>query len=167
MGAGRAERGGALSPDLVPGLRPTPCGSDMACIAVASDLSLLAERALPAGERLARALGVDLVLLHVVHDPVLAPALTTSVEQDVKDAESALAALAARVGAGVTVRVDVTTAEEVVDGIAARAAALDARYLVIASHGRSGWQRLRLGSVAASLVRRAAVPVVCVPAGES
>ena len=37
--------------------------------------------------------------------------------------------------------------------------------LVMATHGRTGWDRLRLGSVTAAMVRAATVPVVVVPAG--
>src|SRR5690606_2453318 len=37
--------------------------------------------------------------------------------------------------------------------------------LVMATHGRTGWDRLRLGSVTASTVREAPVPVLVVPAG--
>ncbi|HEX6419482.1 MAG TPA: universal stress protein [Acidimicrobiales bacterium] len=36
--------------------------------------------------------------------------------------------------------------------------------LVMATHGRTGWDRLRLGSVTASTVRAATVPVLVVPA---
>jgi nucleotide-binding universal stress UspA family protein len=36
--------------------------------------------------------------------------------------------------------------------------------LVMATHGRTGWDRLRLGSVTAATVHRAAVPVLVVPA---
>lgn len=37
--------------------------------------------------------------------------------------------------------------------------------LVMATHGRTGWDRLRLGSVTAGTVREATVPVLVVPAG--
>ena len=39
--------------------------------------------------------------------------------------------------------------------------------LVMASHGRTGWDRLRLGSVTAATVHDASVPVLVVPAGPS
>jgi nucleotide-binding universal stress UspA family protein len=35
---------------------------------------------------------------------------------------------------------------------------------VMATHGRTGWARVRSGSVTASTVRRARVPVLVVPA---
>jgi nucleotide-binding universal stress UspA family protein len=37
--------------------------------------------------------------------------------------------------------------------------------LVLATHGRSRWDRLRLGSVTAATIREAPVPVLVVPAG--
>jgi nucleotide-binding universal stress UspA family protein len=37
--------------------------------------------------------------------------------------------------------------------------------LVMATHGRTGWDRVRLGSVTASTVRQATAPVLVVPAG--
>jgi nucleotide-binding universal stress UspA family protein len=36
--------------------------------------------------------------------------------------------------------------------------------LVMATHGRTGWNRLRLGSVTAATVHAATVPVLVVPA---
>jgi nucleotide-binding universal stress UspA family protein len=36
--------------------------------------------------------------------------------------------------------------------------------LVMATHGRTGWDRLRLGSVTAATVHAATVPVLVVPA---
>ncbi|MEX2583911.1 MAG: universal stress protein [Gemmatimonadota bacterium] len=38
--------------------------------------------------------------------------------------------------------------------------------LVIGTHGKSGWQRSNLGSVSSALARRAACPVLLVPAGD-
>jgi nucleotide-binding universal stress UspA family protein len=57
---------------------------------------------------------------------------------------------------------------EVVEGPAApeilrRAAALPADLLVLGTHGRSGFERLMLGSVTEKVVRRAACPVLTVP----
>jgi len=38
--------------------------------------------------------------------------------------------------------------------------------LVMATHGRTGWRRLRLGSVTTATVHAAGVPVLMVPAGD-
>jgi nucleotide-binding universal stress UspA family protein len=42
----------------------------------------------------------------------------------------------------------------------------DAYLVVVSSHGRRGFQRLRMGSVAASIVRRSSRPVLVVPSAE-
>ncbi len=134
----------------------------MSTIVVTTDLSDAARRALPAAKQLADSLGVSLVLLHVVHAPALAPAFSGSVDLDKADAERELTELASGLGGDVKTRV--LEAEDVVAGIASEAVALAAELLVVASHGRTGLQRLRLGSVAESLLDASPVPVVCVPA---
>ncbi len=61
----------------------------------------------------------------------------------------------------VSCRVDVRTADDVAAAIAEAARGAD--YLFVGTHGRSGFQRLRLGPVAAKVLRHSAAPVVCVP----
>lgn len=134
----------------------------MGRIVVTTDLSEPARRALPLAGRIAQGLGEALLLLHVVHAPALAPALSGSVDMDRRDAERALTELAA--GIGGRVRTTVVEAEEVVPAILAETAAADAELLVMASHGRSGFDRLRLGSVVDAVLDDARVPVLCVPA---
>lgn len=133
----------------------------MAELCVATDLSAAAAPAVELAFRWARSLQATLVLLHVVHDPELAPALGNDVPGDVATANRHLQQLAAAAG-DVACRVDVRTADDVVATITAAAAHAD--YLFVGSHGRSGFQRLRLGSIAAGVLRRSHVPVVCLPA---
>lgn len=52
-----------------------------------------------------------------------------------------------------------------VDAIIELAAKLDVDAIVMASHGRHGFARLVLGSVAEGVARRANIPVLLVPAG--
>lgn len=52
-----------------------------------------------------------------------------------------------------------------VDAIIDLAAKLDVDVIVMASHGRHGFARLVLGSVAEGVARRANIPVLLVPAG--
>ena len=54
----------------------------------------------------------------------------------------------------------------VVSAILAEAALMRADLIVVGTHGRSGFERLALGSVAEKLLRRADCPVLCVPHGE-
>lgn len=139
----------------------------MACIVLTTDLSDAARTAARPALELARALHCELRVLHVVHSPVLAPALTASVDLDRADAEAALAAFCASLRAEVAVHPEVRLATEVVAAIDAYARDTRARYVVTAASGKSGWQRMRLGSVSSALVHRACVPVVVVPSPDA
>lgn len=129
-------------------------------LCVATDLSPAAAPAVDLAFHWARALQAKVVLLHVVHDPVLAPALSNDVPGDVAAAKIQLQKRAAADG-DVACRLDVRSAEDVVTAIVEAAAKAD--YLFVGSHGKSGFQRLRLGSVASAVLRRSKVPVVCLP----
>jgi nucleotide-binding universal stress UspA family protein len=137
--------------------------ADAVKLCVATDLSPSAEAAVQLALRWAKPLGASVVLLHVVHDPELAPALGSDVPGDLARAKQALQQVAAQ--AEVPCRVDVRAAEDVVSTIVQVAA--DCAYLFVGSHGKSGFQRLRLGSVATSVLQRSRVPVVCLPATSS
>lgn len=128
-------------------------------LVVATDLSPAAAPAVDHALRWAKQLGANVTLLHVVHDPELAPALANDVPGDVAAAKRALGAIAAQ--SAVPCRVDVRTADDVAAAIAA--AARGAAYLFVGTHGRSGFQRLRLGSVATKVLRQSPAPVVCMP----
>ena len=93
----------------------------MSGIVVTLDLSDASKRALPTATRVASALGVPLVLLHVVHTPPLAPAFAGSQSLDRSDAERELGELADQLG-GQTVA-KVVDAEDIVAGIAEEAQA--------------------------------------------
>ncbi|MBL8728352.1 MAG: universal stress protein [Planctomycetes bacterium] len=134
----------------------------MAELCVATDLSPASTPAIDLAMRWARALPATVVLLHVVHDPVLAPALGNDVPGDIAAAKVRLQQLAGA-APDVTCRIVVRAADDVVGTIVAAAAG--SHYLFVGTHGRSGFQRLRLGSVAAAVLRQSHVPVVCVPAG--
>jgi nucleotide-binding universal stress UspA family protein len=128
-------------------------------LVVATDLSPAAVPAVEHALQWAQKLGASVTLLHVVHDPELAPALATDVPGDAANAKRALDAIAAR--SAVPCRVDVRTADDVAAAIAE--AARGAAYLFVGTHGRSGFQRLRLGSIATQVLRQSPAPVVCMP----
>lgn len=122
------------------------------------DGSGFAEQALAEAQLLAAATGAALVLVSVVaghEDAALA-------EAERAHAADYLDVTAARLrGAGLEVRTQVLTgapAERIFDVCAAERADL----IVMATHGRSGWQRLWLGSVASKVVERAGAPVLLV-----
>ena len=127
---------------------------------VATDLSATGDAAVARALQWAQHLGAEVTLLHVVADPVLAPAFTDDVGGDVARARRTLEAVAAT--AGVPCRVDVHTAENVADSIAAASRGVD--YLFLGAQGKSAFERLRLGSVAIQVLRHSVVPVVCCPA---
>jgi nucleotide-binding universal stress UspA family protein len=87
--------------------------------------------------------------------------LTSDVPGDVAKARAALERAVKRLGEGLTCRAEVRTADDVAAEIVKASAAAD--YLFLGSHGRSGFDRLRLGSVAMSVLRHATVPLVCLP----
>lgn len=129
-------------------------------LCVATDLSPAAAGAARLAFDWAKRLGARVRLVHVVHDPDLAPALTSDVPGDVVRARAELAAMAA--SSGVPCETEVRTGEDIVACILAAAGAAD--MLLVASQGKSFLQRLRLGSTAANLLRQSRIPVVCLPA---
>jgi len=131
-------------------------------LCVATDLSPAAAAAVTMAKHWAERLGAELVLLHVVHDPELAPAFTTDVPSDVADARKELQALASTLS--VPCHIDVRTADDVAAAIAQAARGCD--YLFVGSHGRTGFQLLRLGSIAIKVLRQSQVPVICLPPPE-
>ncbi|MCK5944903.1 MAG: universal stress protein [Planctomycetes bacterium] len=128
-------------------------------ICVATDLSTSGLVAVNHAMAWAEAHGAKVRLVHVVHDPVLAPALSNDVPGDVARAGEALDEIARR--APVTCEVDVRTAEDLSAEIVK--AAEGSAYLFVGSQGKSPFERLRVGSVATAVIRHSTVPVVCCP----
>src|SRR5437762_602347 len=112
-------------------------------ILVPLDGSPLAEHALPFAETIAGGLGAALVLLRVP-DPLEVP------ERARREAQEYLDPIAARLArAGVPVVVDVPEGYyQAADAIVGRVPDDAADLIVMATHGRSGFQRLLYGSVA-------------------
>ena len=139
-------------------------------ILVAVDESAFAARAADVGFELARSLGVELALIHVV-DPSLVAApesgipageLVALAQQDGKRLLAAFGQRAALQPAPLEfIHVGKPAAE-----IVKAAKDWPADLIVIGSHGRGGVQRLLLGSVAEAVMRHAACPVLVVRAGE-
>lgn len=65
---------------------------------------------------------------------------------------------------GLTVEIDLIRGTDAADEIVAAAAADPGTLIVMCTHGRTGFSRLRLGSVAQRVIRRAAVPTLIVRA---
>jgi nucleotide-binding universal stress UspA family protein len=139
-----------------------------------TDFSEEAERAEAEAVRLARAMGGELVLVHVAHqtlfygDTGLRSAEIRNVyKAQVRWAEGRLTERAKALAAdGVPTRWIRRTGvphEEIV----AAAAREKADYIVIGTHGYGGFSRFMLGSVADKVIRSAACPVVVVRSGSS
>lgn len=138
-------------------------------ILVPTDFSAAAEAAWSTARRLARAVGAELVLLHVFVEaplysegPFAGPRLRDVYKSargwvDEKLGEWAAAARAE----GLNVRVEVRTGVPYQEIVAA-AAAPGADLVVIGTHGRGGVERALLGSVADRVIRLAPCPVLSV-----
>jgi nucleotide-binding universal stress UspA family protein len=136
------------------------------------DFSEHSRHALDHAVAIARWYGSSVTVLHVYSavpvaayapgGPVLAPVLLTSV-----DREQLLAGMRRFVdteAAPGVVPIDTVLREgNTVDEILGQADVLHADLLVIGTHGRSGFQRLVLGSIAEKVLRKATCPVLSVP----
>jgi nucleotide-binding universal stress UspA family protein len=143
-------------------------------ILVPTDGSPVSARALPVAAALARRTGATLHLV-TVHDPsVFIPFVPGEIAVPVYDAEAveaqrahdreALEVQAATLRDGGLAVQTALLEGTIVEALAEHADAIGADLTVMATHGRSGFQRLRLGSVASSYLTRAAAPVFLVRA---
>ena len=139
-----------------------------------TDFSEFSQHALEQAVAIARWYGSEITALHVFGISVTAPALTadggiialdrTSLmagfqRELEKDLEQFVAPVAS---AGVTIRRSIVEGE-IVRTIVTQASALPADLVVMGTHGRSGFERLLLGSVAERVLRKAPCPVLTVP----
>ena len=143
--------------------------TDITRILVPVDFSMHADRALAYATTLAARLGATLAFLHVVEDPVATgawsseiylPNLQDLLDTQLEDARQRVEQLrAAAAASGVTAEATVLLgqpARTIVEH--ARAGAFD--LVVMATHGRTGFSHLLMGSVAEQVVRRASCPVL-------
>ncbi len=135
----------------------------LARILVPLDGSALAERALPVAARLARASGGELLLLRVYQalPSEFTPELVVGSDTgDVREARAYLAHIGERADlSGVPVE-RITLGGAVARAILNTAAAYEADCVVMTSHGRSGFTRQALGSVAEYVARHATMPAL-------
>jgi nucleotide-binding universal stress UspA family protein len=139
---------------------------DVKTILVPLDGSIVAEAALKPAVKLAREAGATLILLRAAeaHPGPMGDVVEAQV-QVMREAEEYLAAARARVTAAGVANVEVSAwygppAEAIVEAARHRHADL----IVMSSHGRSGVARLVLGSVAESVLRATAVPILLIRA---
>jgi nucleotide-binding universal stress UspA family protein len=138
-----------------------------------TDFSDFSRRALDHAVAIARWYESTITLLHVCTSaPVVAyvpgSQVLPSAMLTPEDQEALLASLKrfAEDEAGASVPVEFAIAEgHTTTEIVAKANAMPADLLVLGTHGRSGFERLVLGSVAEKVLRKAGCPVLTVPRG--
>jgi nucleotide-binding universal stress UspA family protein len=139
---------------------------------VALDGSELSTSVLPFAGDLSKRLQASIVLFHAVFEPVMtypgAEAIftTTALEQMQAGAQEFLASRAGNLTSqGVEAEV-VVALGNATDGIVWAAERENADLIVMSTHGRSGLERVVLGSVADGVVRRTSLPVIVVRPGD-
>lgn len=136
------------------------------------DGSRVAASALPVATTLARAFPSRLILLSVVEPVTGGPTVPDADKRAANERETTLAtAYLERVatplrGEGITVTTAIRAGDPA-DSIITAAEAEGHALIVIATHGRSGIQRLRLGSVTRHIIQQATVPTLVVGATEA
>jgi nucleotide-binding universal stress UspA family protein len=152
----------------------SPAPAALTRVLCATDLSEFGNRALPLAFAVTANSG-RVTLLHVLETkPVPSPLVPHYGEKRVDEEELAaqereraeeLAALARPFAESraLAFEVRVTRAADVAESIVAGADRIDAELICVATHSRTGVEKLVLGSVADAIVRRAARPVLLVP----
>lgn len=143
-------------------------------ILLPTDLSGEGERAFQFVSALARGQEATLVLLHVIENVGVAPVGETfpaprflpGTQQELERARALLAERRARFPAGIEVVTETLVAPSVPHAIVDYAAKNGCDLIALSSHGRSGFRRLVMGSVAEAVLRSARVPVLVFPRQE-
>lgn len=137
-------------------------------ILVTTDLSEEALRPFAPVRELARRLGARLTLLYVVpelhvapHGAPLAPPITIpDLPRELAEARAALGRQRDAFAAGVDVAIDVVSNESAARGVVEYAKRHAVDLIALSTHGRTGFRRLALGSVAEQVLRQSPIPVL-------
>ncbi len=135
-------------------------------ILVPLDGSAFAERALPAAEALAASLGADLALVRAV--PLVAPGegepgiVSYLDERRIAEAQDYVTRMATSLRIGRPVTAQAYLADDIANGILARARDIGADVIVMTSHGESWPSVDPLGGTAARLTRQADCPLLVI-----
>ncbi|HEV7836051.1 MAG TPA: universal stress protein [Caballeronia sp.] len=142
-------------------------------IVVAIDGSRASRRAFEAALELAATHGAVLQPYYVVENapvyydvPGYDPTILRDelADQGAKFADEANAEMKQHGVQGAAVIAEGSSVDDVAEMVLAAAAAFNADLLVMGTHGRKGFQRLILGSVAERCLRQATLPVLLIPA---
>ncbi|MBK7369213.1 MAG: universal stress protein [Candidatus Eisenbacteria bacterium] len=139
-------------------------------VLAATDFSDTSLPAVEAGRAEADRLGVGFLILHAVEvrvlaleapDSVSSRMMTRLLESEIESSKSRLEQLRKQYAADDTILSVGSPAEAILE----EAARLRASWIIVGTHGRSGFQRLTLGSVAESVLRRAPCSMLIVRLG--
>lgn len=145
-------------------------------ILVATDFSEASNAAVVEAAQLARALGADVTLIHVLAPGgarrSIAPGSSKPPPAEVMSADDAQGAALKRVreealAAVPEVRLQLVSGESAAGAIVEQADRLKVDFIVLGTHGRTGLSHALVGSVAEIVVRRARCPVLVVPHEQS
>lgn len=134
-------------------------------IVVPLDLSDVAARAIGPAKILAKALGDELMLVTVsglrIRTDLLAQASSEQVEVP-ELIESYLRSVASDLD-GITADYSLISGDDAAEALVEYAGGEGVRMVVMATHGRSGFERWKLGSITERVVRHSPVPVTVIP----
>ncbi|MAG31443.1 MAG: universal stress protein UspA [Deltaproteobacteria bacterium] len=136
-------------------------------ILVPTDLSIESQRPIQEAANLVRSTGGRLTLLTVVQDllvaphgaPLAPPQGDPEISKRVEEARAGLEEIGSDLS-DLEVTLKAISAVDVAQAIVEEAENNDADLIAISTHGRTGWRRLALGSVAEQVVRRSSIPVL-------
>ena len=144
----------------------------MTTILVAVDFSPCGQHALQAATRLARDLGAAIRIVHAFEPNPRAPVMAglgyrelfeeLAAELETEEAMQLSTWAQEARASGIDVETEARPGREA-DVILGAAEAEDVFMLVLGTHGRSGFKKLLLGSVAQEVLRRSSKPVLVVP----
>jgi len=137
-------------------------------ILVPLDGSALAERAVEQAEKIAKALGYEVILFQVIQNPLASapeagPATEEQAAEDtISVANAYLKKIAARLeGKGIQARIEIGEGPPYA-GILGMAHREDVDFIIMSTHGRTGITRALMGSVAEKVVYTTKRPVMLV-----
>ena len=143
----------------------------VAHILLPTDLSDEARRAYATAASLARDTGAMITLLSIVEDlkviphgaPFAPPIGDPDAPQEAEALRKQLAGERELIDAEVEVTCDTAIGEDLGETIAWYAKDKGCDMVLMSTHGRTGFRRMILGSVAEQVLRHSGVPVLCVP----
>lgn len=147
-----------------------PSYAGLARILVPLDGSETSESVLPHAIRMARLTDAELVLARIAVAPfevavtIGTEALSGYLERVRQDADAYLENIRETLPLDVPVRWTTAIADRATDGILYCAREQNADMIAMATHGRSGWARIAMGSVAESVLHKATMPVLLIRA---